>query len=274
MTVEKNFSFNQMKLQDYLVCERKFELKYILKQAWPAIRSQPVLELEKQMQIGQQFHLFCQQYFSGVPPQDIEAQLNHPQLKIWWQYFSAFSQKYFGIPHFAEYRIAARIFEHPVIAILDLLVADEGGNFLIFDWKTNTKKPLYEPLKNSIQTRLYPFLLTSVNLEINNQLSILPEKIEMIYWFANFPEELIRFPYSSEEFNHDQIFFENLFKEIDKKKENKFVKTSDIFRCKFCQYRSLCERGNTAGFDEDDLQEPWNEEIATFDFDQIGEIEF
>lgn len=274
MMNESTFSFNQMKLQDYIACERRFELKYILRQAWPAVRSQPVLELERQMQIGQQFHLFCQQFFSGIPEKDIRIQINHPQLEVWWQYFSSFAHIYLNQSHFAEYKIATRIFDHSVVAILDLLVATEDGKLIIFDWKTNSKKPSFEIIRSSIQTRLYPFLLATVGYEYHQEIIPEPDDIEMIYWFANFPEEPSRIPYSTEQYKQDQIYFKNLFSEIVEKKENQFIKTADLFRCKFCQYRSLCERGTIAGFDEDDVLETWNEKITEFDFDQIGEIEF
>ena len=37
MKPENDFIFSAHNLQDYLDCPRRFELKYILKQPWPAI---------------------------------------------------------------------------------------------------------------------------------------------------------------------------------------------------------------------------------------------
>ena len=52
-----NFIFSANNLQDYLDCPRRFELKYILKQNWPAITSQPVQEMENKILMGNRFHL-------------------------------------------------------------------------------------------------------------------------------------------------------------------------------------------------------------------------
>jgi hypothetical protein len=60
------FVFSANSLQDYQDCPRRFELKYLLKQSWPAVESEPVLEFEHKVQLGSQFHQLVYQYLNGI----------------------------------------------------------------------------------------------------------------------------------------------------------------------------------------------------------------
>jgi hypothetical protein len=67
-----------------------------------------------------------------------------------------------------------------------------------------------------------------------------------------------------------------LVNEIENLDEGDFYLTPDESRCKYCTYRSLCDRGIGAGsLDQDDLyQESDGVDEFELDFDQIAEIEF
>ena len=67
MPLPENFRFSAKNLQDYADCPRRFELKYILSQSWPAEVSQPVQEIEDKMDQGRLFHKTVNQHLSGVP---------------------------------------------------------------------------------------------------------------------------------------------------------------------------------------------------------------
>jgi hypothetical protein len=41
MTLPYSFHFTQSSLQDYLDCPRRFQLRYVLDQPWPAVESEP-----------------------------------------------------------------------------------------------------------------------------------------------------------------------------------------------------------------------------------------
>jgi hypothetical protein len=104
----------------------------------------------------------------------------------------------------------------------------------------------------------------------------------MIYWFANFPEQPEHFPYSDRQYAADQSYLNDLITQIQRKSavastqpDSEFPLTNDEKRCRFCVYRSLCDRGVQAG--SMDLMESETEEAApqiTLDLEQIGEIEF
>ncbi len=274
MKKPRNFSFSQMKLQDYSDCERRFELKYLQQQAWPALRSEPVILIEKQMQLGKQFHLLAQQLFSGIPERDIEAQIGDVILLEWWRNFLSFARLLLENKHYPEFKISAQIGNFPFIAIYDLLVIAGENKFTVFDWKTSQHKPSRSQLSDAIQTRLYPLLLVQSGKNINQGAKIKPESIEMVYWFSNHPEEPEIYTYSENQYEVDLEYITELVTEISQKDENGFKKTEYIRRCKFCQYRSFCERGEQAGSFELESEEPWAEEIQDLDIIQIGEIEF
>ena len=94
----------------------------------------------------------------------------------------------------------------------------------------------------------------------------------MVYWFANFPTEPASFSYSKEKSQRDWHSVTKTIAEINAEKE--FAMSEDERPCKFCAYRSYCDRGKKAGeWDEFD-EEIEAEESFEIDFEQIGEIAF
>ena len=274
MQVEKFQVFSQNKLQDYLDCQRRYELKHLLKQPWPAIQSEPVIENEEHMLLGQQFHLLVQQYFSGLEENLISSQINSIILQRWWQAFLEYSQGMLSIPHKAELQLNTHLNGIRLVGVLDLVLFESDHKFKILDWKTNKKKPSRRFLKKHVQTRLYPLILTAAGKYLNNNIDIAPDQIEMIYWYPEFPQQPEIFTYSSEQFQNDREYIENLISEIQSKPPGTFQKTDQLRTCNFCNYRSLCNRGVSAGILDGDDTIDWQEEIEDIDISQIGEIAF
>ncbi|HZK62460.1 MAG TPA: PD-(D/E)XK nuclease family protein [Anaerovoracaceae bacterium] len=266
--------FSQNKLQDYLDCQRRYELKHLLKQPWPAIQSEPVIENEEHMLLGQQFHLLVQQYFSGLEENLISSQINSIILQKWWQAFLKYSHGMRAIPHRAELQLNTQLNGIRLVGILDLVLAQPDHKFTIIDWKTNKNKPSRSFLKNHIQTRLYPLILTIAGKYLNNNINISPDQIEMIYWYPEFQQQPEIFVYSKEKYQNDRDYIKNLISEIQIKLPGTFQKTDQLRTCNFCNYRSLCNRGISAGILDGDGTIDWQEEIVDIDISQIGEIVF
>jgi hypothetical protein len=275
------YPFSQSSLQDYVDCPRRFQLRYLLRLSWPAVKSQPIQEYEQQMQRGEAFHQCLQRYFLGITPERLAAStLSDPLLAQWWRDFQSENPVPDGYAKFTEIGLACPIGEHRLVARYDLLaVADQ--RFLIFDWKTGKNRPKQAWLQENLQTRVYPFVLVRAGAHLNHGTPLQPEQVEMVYWFSNFPSSPLRFPYNQEKYGADEAYLSGLVQKITACGENDFPLTANLDHCRYCVYRSFCDRGVEAG-SLDDLEGlawvdlPAGDEIETvdLDLDQIAEIEF
>ena len=85
MSIPTDFIFSQNSIQTYLDCPRRFELMFLLRQSWPAPITEPNLEFEKHLKLGERFHLLVQQYLAGIPEKLIEGSIVDPDLSRWWK---------------------------------------------------------------------------------------------------------------------------------------------------------------------------------------------
>jgi CRISPR/Cas system-associated exonuclease Cas4 (RecB family) len=283
MTLPEGFLFSQSNLQDYADCQRRFQLRYLLHQAWPAVEAEPYLENERRIDQGARFHKIVRQFLIGLPEDQIKRSITHDEImNSWWNNFiKAYREGNLDLlkdkanQHLEEMTLSVPVGEFRLIAKYDLLIFQPDGRVVIFDWKTSQNHPKRRWLAERMQTHVYPFVLVGAAQSLL-EVEIDPKYIEMVYWFANQPDQLERFAYDDNSYREDGRLLSNLISTIAQKTEPVFPLTPDIKRCLYCTYRSLCNRGVTAG----DLQhlegEPeldLDEEI-TIDFDQIGEIEF
>lgn len=266
------FAFSQSSIQDYADCPRRFQLRYIEQLSWPAIETEPVVENERRQLEGQLFHRLVQQHLLGLPADKLSRLANTPDLERWWKNYLAADFGLDGYTKFTELALSCPIGEHRLLAKYDLVAIKPGEKILIFDWKTYTKRPRDEWLATRWQTRVYRSLLAVAGGHLNGGQTPVPEQIEMIYWFADYPNDPARFPYDAKQFKRDWSAIEKLVKEISS--AAKFELTEDEKMCRFCTYRSYCDRGKQAGQIEDAEAEMEAEELFDVNFEQIGEIAF
>lgn len=290
MHLPKDFLFSQGSLQDFVDCQRRFQLRYLLRRAWPAVESQPVLESERFRRQGEIFHRMIQQHLIGLPAERLERLIHDEDLHCWWQNYQIFAQDPAGglgalrkIPLeeqrkilYPELSLSAGLGGSRLMARFDLVVAMPGGRFVIYDWKTSRKRPKEQWLRARLQTRLYPYLLTQAGARLNAGRPVRPEQVEMIYWFAGFPHQPVCFQYSEDQCAADEAYLLDLIAQVRTLQEDQFYMTPVVERSKFCVYRSLCGRGVQAGvWDEgEDGLEPAGAPQFTLDFDQVGEVAF
>ena len=115
-------------------------------------------------------------------------------------------------------------------------------------------------------------LLVHAGAHLNNGQPFPPEQVEMVYWFAEYPNEPARFPYTSAQYKRDWDTLVKLADEIHG--ASSYPLTDDRAKCFYCPYRSYCDRGVRAGDLEQAEAETEAEELFDVNFEQIGEIAF
>jgi hypothetical protein len=294
MTMPVDFRFSQSNLQDYVDCPRRFELRHLQHIAWPAVEVEPLLEHERHRKLGEFFHRLVQQHLLGVPVERLSRmaaglRLGGPELESWWQNYlkSAITTGASRSPgkYYPEISLVGSIGGANLTAKYDVVLVNEGSegtSCTILDWKTTHRRTQRSWLSSRLQTRVYLYLMTAAGECLNGGISFAPGQVEMIYWFAGFPNESICFNYFEGQFEEDRRFLANLIKDIQAAGNGDFQACTDPQNCLFCVYRSFCERGVKPGmyWDETDGEgfpqhvdalEECNDKL---DFEQIAEIEF
>jgi len=296
-TLTDNFQFSQGSLQAFVDCPRLFQLRYIERLSWPAHEVEPSIENEHYMELGSAFHQMVQQFYIGVDPQRLGSMaIRDSLLNQWWENFIQHKPNLGATVHYVEFSLSIPIDRYRLVAKYDLLfckkpsmgmnfenapasagnIDTEGINWIIFDWKTSRTLPERQWLAVKLQTRVYPYLVVKTGLHNN---TIEPDNIEMVYWFSNYPSMPVHFNYSQENYDQDEAYILGLIDEIKMIGIKEAPKTENQKRCRFCVYRSLCDRGIKAGslteFHQDEpFQDPSIDSILEIDFDQIAEIAF
>ena len=253
MKAAEGFKFSQNNLQDFSDCHRRFWYQYIQKLSWPALEAEPAIENERFMRAGSAFHQLVHQYIIGIPTEKIEAVIADDKLlPKWWQNFLQnipFNQTEILFP---EQMLMTKLDGKLVVAKYDLIVQHKDGKITIYDWKTSKRHPGQERMAARMQKKVYPFVLANSANKLSPDRPIAPENIEMIYWFTNHPADPVVFQYSQAQFEKDKAEINTLLCEIiDREDEDAFPLTLNLSHCKFCRYRSLCNRGVEAGdFDQ------------------------
>jgi hypothetical protein len=275
MPLPPNFQFSQASLSDYVDCARRFQLRYLLEQAWPAVEAEPLLERERLMALGQRFHKLIQQHVEGLPVEALTPSPDEPELLRWWQsYLRALDTTLRDLPASRHAEVAlsmplGALRAYRLVAHCDLIAAevDRSDRAVIVDWKTEQRRPTREQLLNRLQTKVYRYVVTEVQQRA-------PGTVSMIYWFARYPDQPETLPYDARQHADDQHYLTELIAEIDQRaaRPGEWARTPDERKCAYCTYRSLCNRGVVAGVINPDDEDDDTEFII--DLAELTEIEY
>ncbi len=280
MTLPPTFQFSQNSLQDYVDCPRRFQLRYLLRQPWPAVESEPLADFERLMELGQRFHELAQRHSLGLPEAELARSINDPDpstshrgepvepsgqvLRRWWRNFLQAPPPDLPIAiRRPEVTLTTPIGSYRLMARYDLLALEPGRRAVVVDWKTNQQRPDSQHLATRLQTRVYRYVLTQAGTALNGGAPLAPEQVTMVYWFAEHPAQPEILPYAAAQNAADAAYLAGLVAEIAARAaedEAEWPLTPDERHCRFCTYRSLCERGATAG------------PLAEFDADQVFDV--
>jgi hypothetical protein len=284
----EGFQFSQGSLQDYVDCARRFRLRYLDQLAWPAVVAEPADEHEAQAADGAAFHRLVHQHQVGLSAARLSEMVEHARLSEaaaadagslpeWWRNYLEGGPQGLPVARRAEVALSAPLGGFRLTAQYDLVAIEPGGRAVIVDWKTSQRRTLGTALAGRMQTRVYRYLLARAGSALNGGLPIRPDQIEMIYWFASFPDEPERLRYDDALYQADEVLFARLVDAIQDEDPGGFPLTDEVSHCRFCTYRSLCNRGTRAGdiASAEDVEEVvGTASPAAFDFEHAAEIEF
>jgi len=302
MSLPADFQFSQGSLQDYVDCPRRFQLRYVQRLVWPALEVEPALENERYLQQGAVFHRLVHQHILGIPPERLSSTVTDEVLRRWWHNYLESGPSDLPPFRYPEVLVSAPVSGHRLVAKYDLVAVEPGqqagfgesrlrraqtsassdfgelSRAVIVDWKTSRKRPRRKWLAERLQSRVYPYLLVRAGAHLNKDRSFEPGRVDMVYWFASFPARSERFTYDAAQYEADGAYLASLIEEIKGLGDDGWPLTDREGRCRYCPYRSLCQRGIRAGtLDEaEDTGEDVPELSGDFDFDfeQVAEIAY
>lgn len=257
ITLPPTFQFSASSLQDFTDCARRFQLRYLMEQDWPAPAAEPLADAERAYELGRRFHLTMERYWRGLP---VERERLDPALQPWWDAFVEKPPP--GLPATQtavarpEVSASALIEGQRMTATFDLLTYDPAapdGPVTIFDWKTSKPTPR-RILDRRLQTIIYPLMIVTGARGLIGR-EIAPGAVRLVYWFTDGTAEI--FEYSAARYEEDRRGLSALLSRLLSIEVEEWPLTSDERRCRLCQYRSLCDRGRIAGLLDEETDDGW-----------------
>jgi hypothetical protein len=225
----------------FLICQRRFQLRYLKRLPWPASPADE--RTETALLRGQQFHQLLERHFLGLP---IEESLIDPHLRRWW---SLFQSSRLPMPPgrlLPELSLTVPVGRHLLTGRFDLLVvAEENGAPLahVFDWKTSRPRDA-AALQQEWQTRLYLAMLAEGGGAVwghNNRPT--PDHLALTYWYVGEPAAPRTIHYSQAQHTQNWAEIQALVAQIEAQLAlGHWPLTEDWSSCRECAYQVFCDR--------------------------------
>ncbi|WP_246599777.1 PD-(D/E)XK nuclease family protein [Clostridium lacusfryxellense] len=183
--------YSQNLLNTFDKCPYKFKIKYLDNIRWKkdSISDEDYYE---NMNMGLDFHLIAQRYFSNIPVviNDSDAKLMEFTNSL-REKFPIFDENIY-LP---EYEIKMRKDNIRMEAKYDLIIIKPNNKIEIWDWKTENRKLDYKEVIKRMQAIVYMYILGERSLEIFDK-EIPFENITMNFWQPQYREDIISINYS------------------------------------------------------------------------------
>ncbi|MBU3127714.1 PD-(D/E)XK nuclease family protein [Clostridium tagluense] len=183
--------YSQNLLNTFDKCPFKFKIKYLDNIRWKkdSISDEDYYE---NMNMGLDFHLTAQRYFSNIPVviNDSNTELLH--------FTNSLREKFTILDeniYLPEYEIKMRKDNIRIQAKYDLIIIKPNNKIEIWDWKTENRKLDYKEVNKRMQAIVYMYILGERSLEIFDR-DICLEDISMKFWQPQFKEDIITINYS------------------------------------------------------------------------------
>ena len=250
-------TLSRYKLTTFLACQRRFELRYQAKLAWPARPNAPDVALLQQR--GEQFHQLLERHFLGLPitPNTI----NDDVLRAWWRAFAQSGlrrEKFTNGRFYPELDLTVPIGDALLNGRFDLLhLSDQHAT--IFDWKTGKPQPPTR-LRHDWQTRLYLAMLAESGTALGQ---VIPtDTIRITYWYVREPQAPRTITYSQSQHAQNWAELQQLADAISQQASSTeaWPLTDDWNECRHCAYQTYCGRqqptSHEAAIDLEELEQP------------------
>jgi hypothetical protein len=214
------------------------------------VQAEPLIEREHQLRRGERFHRLVQRHQLGMDAAVLGESIgDDPDLVAWWQAYLGFSYLHdLGGRRYPEYTLSTTVASVRLTATFDLLVMVPGERVVIFDWKTYRRKPSRSWFEARLQTRVYRYVVVRAGAGLLG-VDLVPDQVLMVYWLAGDPGGPVALDYDRAQFSRDEEYLGALVEEIlGASGVGVWSLALDESRCRFCEYRSLCDRGVAAGY--------------------------
>ena len=244
------------RLETFLACQRRFQLRYLAQLPWP--ESPPQADLAQAARRGQQFHQLLAQHFLGVTP----ATGQDDELARWWQTFQTNGPTLPAGTYLPELTLTIPWRSQRLTGRFDLIIRTPDHLYL-YDWKTEHRPRPAHILRQDWQTRLY--LLLAVNgSQALGAGPYRPEQISLTYWFANAPDKTVTFNYDADEHQRQAAALTILVQQLETQlaqADSSWPLTSNLALCPRCAYQLYCGRQDVAstGPASEELLDAWLE---------------
>jgi CRISPR/Cas system-associated exonuclease Cas4 (RecB family) len=269
----EGFHYTQSNLQDFLTCQRRFYLRHVAQQRWPAPLAEPQDPIEQAVARGAKFHLLAERHQVGVDLELVRDSVAEDEAMLRWleNYESALAALGPFERAWAERRLSMMLPPHlePILAKYDLLGV-QNDQLIAVDWKTS-RLPSSEVLGQRMQTVIYLLVLAKRGPAL---LKTPLQKISLHYISVdNGEQRTFRLSLDdSAEIHRLETLVLSVIANVRRSQEFPLVDDEQV--CKYCIYRSLCERGQTAHLSLDEAIPDLDDLALIFDDTPPLDVEF
>jgi hypothetical protein len=256
--MNQSLTFNRGRLADFLACQRRYQLRYERRLAWPVgpLDARAAAALKR----GRRFHRLLQRHFLGLPPAELHD--DEPELARWWRLFQAKGPPLPAGRRLPEFNLTVPIGQHFLTGRYDLLIVGEDG-LTIYDWKTGVRPPGAAVLRADLQTRVYLALAAEGASALRRDLGmeailserVQPDEIRLTFWYASDPPATRSLVYGAAWHQENWAGMTALVSQIADQLESgdDLPLTDALVQCRRCAYQAYCGR-QVGGMDLADWQ--------------------
>ncbi|MGH4119622.1 PD-(D/E)XK nuclease family protein [Clostridium sp.] len=231
----KHIYYSQNLLNTFDKCPLKFKIKYLDNVRWKkdSINNEDYYE---NMNMGLDFHLICQRYFSNIP---VNINKSNSELINW---YNSLKEKFLISDeniYLTEYEIKMRKDDIRIQAKYDLIVIRPNNKIEIWDWKTENRKLDYKEVCKRMQAIIYMYILGERSLEVFDK-EIPLENITMNFWQPQFEEDIITINYTESIHKiHEEKIMELICRLDNYDFGSDFNKELYSKHCKYCEFAGV-----------------------------------